>query len=167
MPPIIAAMYTDLDASSSAAGLRIGVAVSRYHAGITEALRDGAVTRFTEAGGDPDDLEIVTVPGAFELPAACRALADRPLDAVVALGCVIAGETDHDRHIASAVCHGLAAITTSTGVPITLGVLTCRTMEQARARAGGDKGNKGAEAMAAAIEMARILQTLGRAKAEA
>ena len=164
-------MHTELDPSHTpapgAAGLRIGIAVSRYHAEITDALRLGAVRQFTDAGGEADQLEIVPVPGAFELTAVCRALADRHLDAIVAIGCVITGETTHDKHIASAVCHGLTSVTVQTGIPIALGVLTCATMEQARARAGGAKGNKGAEAMAAAIRMARIIETLGPTRAEA
>ena len=93
----------------------------------------------------------------------CRAQAVRgDFDAVVALGCIISGETDHDRHIASAVATGLTMITVDTSVPVAFGVLTCRTLEQALARAGGDRGNKGAEAMAAAIETARTLRGLRR-----
>ncbi len=156
-------MHTDSNSHASAEGLRIGVAVSRYHEEITSALRDGAVRRFTEAAGAPDDLEIVPAPGAYELVAICRALARRgDLDALVALGCVISGETEHDRYIAQAVAGGLAMITVETGVPIAFGVLTCRTPEQAAARAGGKRGNKGAEAMAAAIETARTVRALGR-----
>ncbi|MHC4415865.1 MAG: 6,7-dimethyl-8-ribityllumazine synthase [Planctomycetota bacterium] len=156
-------MYTELRPSASAAGLRVGVAVSRYHARITDAMRDAAASQFTSAGGDENDLRIVPAPGAFELTAICRALAESDdLDAIVALGCVIAGETTHDQHIASAVAHGLTSITVRTGVPVAFGVLTCRTLEQAEARAGGDKGNKGAQAMAAAIEAARAVQALGK-----
>ena len=161
-------MYTELDPSPNAAGLRIGVAVSRYHAEITDPMREAAIRQFTDAGGAGDDLEIVPVPGAFELTAACRALAaGGDVDAVVAIGCVISGETTHDRHIASAVAHGLTSVTVNSGVPVSLGVLTCQNMDQARARAGGDKGNKGAEAMAAASEMARVVKNLARTRAKA
>ncbi len=156
-------MHIDSNSHTSAEGLRIGVAVSRYHEEITGALRDAAVRRFTEASGAPDDLEIVPAPGAYELVAICRALSRRgDLDALVALGCVISGETEHDRYIAQAVANGLSMITVETGMPIAFGVLTCRTAEQARARAGGARGNKGAEAMAAAIETARTLKGLCR-----
>ncbi len=112
---------------------------------------------FKAAGGLDSDLDIVEVPGAFELTGGCRMLAERgDVDAVVALGCVLTGETNHDRYIASAVAHGLTMITVGTGVPVAFGVLTCQSMAQARERAGGAHGNKGAEAMTAALHMAKI-----------
>ncbi|MCH8151590.1 MAG: 6,7-dimethyl-8-ribityllumazine synthase [Planctomycetes bacterium] len=154
-------MYTELKPNVSAAGLRVGLAVSRYHAEITAALRDAAIKQFTEAGGAADDLRIVSAPGAFELIAVCRALAMvADTDAIVAIGCVISGETMHDRYIAAAVAHGLSMITVQRGVPVTFGVLTCQNVDQAKARAGGDKGNKGAQAMAAAIETAHTVKIL-------
>ncbi|MHC4099298.1 MAG: 6,7-dimethyl-8-ribityllumazine synthase [Planctomycetota bacterium] len=156
-------MHTELKPNASAAGLRIGIAISRYHSVITEPMRDAAVKRFVDAGGGPGDLRIVSTPGTFELTAACGALAARnDIDAVVALGCVISGETTHDQYIASAVAHGLTSITVHTGVPVAFGVLTCQNMAQAEARAGGEKGNKGAEAMTAAIEAARLIDAAGR-----
>jgi 6,7-dimethyl-8-ribityllumazine synthase len=156
-------MYTELKPDISATGLRIGVAVSRYHKSITDPMRDAAVRHFVEAGGAHSDLRIVSAPGTFELVAACATLAARnDIDAVVAIGCVISGETTHDRYIASAVAHGLTSITVQTGIPVAFGVLTCQTMAQAEARAGGERGNKGAEAMAAAIESARMVETAGR-----
>ena len=156
-------MYTELKPSASAEGLRVGVAVSRYHAQITDAMRDAAIEQFTSAGGGGENLRVVPAPGAFELTAICRALAaGDDLDAIVALGCVISGQTTHDRYIASAVAHGLTSVTVQTGVPVTFGVLTCQSMEQARARAG-PKSNKGAEAMAAAIETAQAVKALGQA----
>ena len=156
-------MHTELKPNASAAGLRIGVAISRYHTAITEPMRDAAVKQFVDSGGALDDLRIVSTPGTFELTAACGALAARnDVDAVVALGCVVSGETTHDRYIASAVAHGITMITLQTGVPVAFGVLTCQNMDQARARAGGEKGNKGAEAMAAAIEAARLIDAAGR-----
>jgi len=156
-------MYNPDQPETSASGLRVALVVSRYHGRITDALCVSATECFQSAGGGVDDLEIVHTPGAFELTVVCRALAVRgDLDAVVALGCVISGETEHDRYIASAVSTGLTMITVQTGVPIAFGVLTCRTREQALARAGGDRGNKGAEAMAAAIQTARTLRTLRR-----
>ncbi len=160
-------MHIELQPSAGAEGLRIGLAVSRYHDEITSRLKEAAVEQFMNAGGRADDLEIVSTPGAFELTAACRALARRDLDAVVAIGCVIAGETTHDQHIANAVACGLTTITVETGVPVTFGVLTCRNLEQANARAGGEKGNKGAQAMAAAIETSHVVKTLGQTGAKA
>lgn len=142
--------------------------VSRYHGAVTDALCQGAVKAFTDAGGSRDDLVIVPAPGSFELTAVCRALAvDAGVDAVVALGCIIAGETAHDEVLAHAVAHGLTAIAADTGVPVSFGVLTCRTPEQARERAGGRKGNKGAEAMGAAIEAACAIRGVRRAEGAA
>jgi 6,7-dimethyl-8-ribityllumazine synthase len=153
-------MHRETEASFSAAGLRIAIAVSRYHDVITGPLRDAAVACYTEAGGMASDLEVVTVPGAFELTAAARLLASGDdVDAVVALGCILSGETTHDRYIASAVAHGLTMVTVETGVPVAFGVLTCQSLAQARERAGGEHGNKGTEAMAAAIEIAHLART--------
>ena len=154
-------MHRELKPTTSAQGLRIGLVVSRYHAPITDALRDGAVDCYTRAGGSPDDLVLVNAPGTFEVTALCAALAERgDLDAVVAVGCVISGQTTHDQYLCQAVSHGLTEVTLRTGVPVSFGVLTCQSLEQAEARAGGDRGNKGAEAMAAAIETARTMRGL-------
>ncbi|MFO0873129.1 MAG: 6,7-dimethyl-8-ribityllumazine synthase [Phycisphaerales bacterium] len=145
----------------NASGLRVGLVVSRYHAEITSALARGARDAFARAGGSEADLLEVASPGTFELPAICAAFAnDTPVDAVVALGCVIAGETRHDRYIAGAVADGLMRIAIDTGRPVAFGVLTVGTIEQARARAGGAKGNKGAEAMVAAIEAALAIRAI-------
>ncbi|MCH7798489.1 MAG: 6,7-dimethyl-8-ribityllumazine synthase [Planctomycetes bacterium] len=158
-------MHDQHQPETSAAGLRIAVAVSRYHARITDALCEAALDCFRSAGGDEELLVVVRAAGTFDLTALCRALADRgDLDAVVALGCIISGETPHDRYIASAVATGLTMITVRTGCPIAFGVLTCGTLEQALARAGGAHGNKGAEAMAAAIDTSQTIRTLGLAR---
>jgi 6,7-dimethyl-8-ribityllumazine synthase len=145
--------------------LTIAIITSRYHGEVTEALRDGAVEAFTSAGGDPGSLIHVYAPGAFELPVLCRHCClgeaiDTP-DGIVAIGCVIRGETTHDQHINQAVSNQLAALAVETGIPIGLGVLTCETMEQARSRAGGDKGNKGVEAMHAVLQTIASIQSLG------
>lgn len=141
--------------------LSIGLAVSTYHSDITDAMRDAAEAAFRNAGGR--DLIVVEVPGAFELIAACRALVEREdIDAVVALGCVIRGETRHDRAIVSAVANGISALIVETGVPIGFGLLTCENMNQARERAGGSKGNKGEEAMHAAIMTATAIHALAQ-----
>ncbi len=154
-------MFVDPDVDLDAARLRIGVAVSRYHRAVTEAMCTAAVKTFTAAGGSADDLHIVTVPGVFELTAVCRALAVRPeLEGVVALGCVIRGETAHDQYLAQAVANGLTRIALDCGKAVGFGVLTCQTSHQARARAGGEHGNKGAEAMAATIQTIHVLRTL-------
>jgi 6,7-dimethyl-8-ribityllumazine synthase len=160
------AAATDLDASS----LRIGVVVSRYHQDITDALASGAAQVFAEAGGDQSDLHVFDAPGAWELTAICAAAVEMldtdgsPMfDAVVALGCILTGETTHDQYIAQSVTQGLTAITVNSGVPIAFGVLTCASIEQARARAGlaGDPShNKGAEAMRAAVATAMRIRSM-------
>jgi len=158
-------MYDQIRPEADAGGLRVGLAVSRYHDRITDALCKAAVDRFRRAGGADADLRVVRTPGAFELTAVCRAFAaGGEIDAVVALGCVISGETDHDRYLASAVATGLTMITVETGVPIAFGLLTCASLDQAAARAGGDHGNKGDEAMLAAIETARVIRSLSPAR---
>jgi 6,7-dimethyl-8-ribityllumazine synthase len=144
-----------------AGGCRFALVVSRFNESITASLRDGARTALTEAGARADDVEAFEVPGAFELPQAARAVAETGrFDAVVALGCVIRGETPHFHYICSAVAHGLTAAAGETGVPIAFGVLTTDTEAQAVARAGPGPDNKGFEAAAAAIEMARLFRAL-------
>ncbi|MCI0366504.1 MAG: 6,7-dimethyl-8-ribityllumazine synthase [Phycisphaerales bacterium] len=145
--------------------------VSRYHPDITGSMRDAAVKAFGEAGGVPEHMMVVDAAGAWELTPICRALAmketraGRPeFDAVVAIGCLIAGETAHDQHIARSVTQGLTDIMVETGTPIAFGVLTCQTIEQAKARSikAGAKGgmNKGAEAMLAAIHACNSIKAI-------
>ena len=149
--------------ANAAEGLRIGLAVSTYHAEITSSMRRAAESAFQNAGGRAEELFIVEAPGAFELIAICRALAEREdLDAIVALGCVIRGETRHDRAIVAAVAQALGSIIIDTGIPIGFGVLTCETYEQAKERAGGSKGNKGEEAMRAAIATALAIDAIAQ-----
>lgn len=137
------------------------VVTSSYHGDITAALERGAVAEFEGAGGSRDRLRVVKAPGAFELvPIASVAASREDVDAVVAIGCVLTGETSHDRHLCDAVAHGLARACVEHGKPVTFGVLTCQTLAQAQARAGGAKGNKGAEAMAAAIGAAQAIKEL-------
>jgi 6,7-dimethyl-8-ribityllumazine synthase len=156
-------MYASVETELNARPLRIALAVSQYHAEITAALRDGAVETFIEAGGLEQNLLLVPAAGAFELTAVCRALARHGRhDALVAIGCVITGQTRHDRYICRSVVQGLTQVLVESGVPIGFGLLTCRTMDQARARAGGAVGNKGVEAMAAAIASANTLSSLLR-----
>jgi 6,7-dimethyl-8-ribityllumazine synthase len=143
---------------TDASGLRIAVVISRYHEEVTKSLAAGARRKFLGSGGSVEDLLELTVPGAFELPALCSSLANNGgIDAIVALGCVITGETRHDEYISAAVANGLVQIAVDTGVPVTFGVLTVASLQQALARAGGAMGNKGEEAMAAAIDAARAI----------
>lgn len=146
-----------------ARGLRVGVVTSAYHGEITAALEVGAVEAFTNAGGAADAIVRVSAPGAFELVAIAAALAARDdLHAVVALGCIVQGETRHDRVLAEAVAGGLASIAATRAKPVAFGVLTVERLRQARARAGGEQGNKGREAMLAAIAAARAIEAVRR-----
>ena len=153
-------MHTSVPLTADARGLRVGITTSRYHEGVTGRLQEGALKAFKAAGGREDDLILVDAPGSFELVSIAHALAARAdIDAVVCIGCVLTGETTHDQYICQAVASGLASITAVTGKPIAFGVLTCQSIEQAQARAGGAKGNKGEEAMNAAVIAA---QAVGR-----
>ena len=154
-------MHQDITPHTDASELRIGIAISRYHSEITDRLLESAMEYFTSQGGHPDNLLVVPTPGAFELTVVCRAFSEIDnLDAALALGCVIAGETTHDQYINQSITQGLTSITLETGLPIGFGVLTCQSLEQARARAGGKIGNQGEEAMAAAIEITNTLLML-------
>ncbi len=155
--------------SSIGQALRPGpsaIIVSRYNQSVTSVMRDGAIGAYLDRGGSESTLAILEAPGAYELISIARAAASSGMyGSVVCLGCVIKGETSHDQHISSAVANGLAQITVATGVPVSFGVLTTNTNEQALARAGGAKGNKGAEAMNAALDAADAIATLTHAKA--
>jgi len=141
------------------------IVVSRYNDSITSVMLDGAVGAYSAAGGSDESLAILEAPGAYELVSIANAAAVSGMyNSVVCLGCVIKGETDHDVHISSAVANGLAEISIKTGVPVAFGVLTTNTIEQARARAGGDVGNKGAEAMTAVLGAAGAIGALNEAK---
>ena len=144
-----------------ATGLKVAIVVARFNQFITDRLLDGAVDAFTRHGGNAADLEVVRVPGAFELPLVARRLAEGGrYDGVVALGAVIRGDTPHFEYVSSAAAGGLAAVMNETGVPIGFGLLTTNTLEQAIDRAGAKAGNKGSEAMLTAVEMINLLKTL-------
>jgi 6,7-dimethyl-8-ribityllumazine synthase len=148
-------MHREPTQPPSAEGLHATIVVSGYHSAITEHLLDGARTAFVTAGGCAENLTVIDAPGAWELPQLCAALAAQGgMDAIVALGCVITGETTHDRVIADAIANGLMRVSIDFRCAVGFGVLTCGNLEQAAARAGGDKGNKGEEAMVAAIATA-------------
>jgi 6,7-dimethyl-8-ribityllumazine synthase len=147
--------------TASAHSMRIAVITSIYHDTITTPLRLGAIEAFDAAGGRHDDLIHVESPGAWELAViAAVALARDDIDAVVALGCVITGETMHDTWINTGLATALAGLSTRTGKPVAFGVLTCATRAQALARAGGDHGNKGHDAMCATIEAVHAIGQL-------
>jgi 6,7-dimethyl-8-ribityllumazine synthase len=150
-----------LEGSPTADGLKFAVVVSRYNDFVTRPLLAGALATLAEAGVPEQDVTLVHVPGAFELPVAAQRLAEtRRFAAVICLGCLIRGATPHFEYIANAVAHALATASTSTGVPISFGVLTTNAVEEALERAGPGPSNKGREAAAAAIEMATLLRAL-------
>ncbi len=140
--------------------MRIALIVSQYHAFVTDGLERGARELLAEQGVSA--VERLAVPGAFELAqAASRAAHSGRFEAVICLGCLIRGETPHFDYIASACAHGITAAAGATGVPMSFGVLTTNSVEEALERAGADEGNKGREAAQAALEMARLFASLG------
>jgi len=144
-----------------ASGLRIALLVSRFNEFITSRLLSGARDALIRHGAKPEHLGEVWVPGSWELPLAARMLAESGnYDALVALGCVIRGETTHHEHVGGEAAKGLASVALQTGVPIGFGLLTTETLEQAIERAGVKGGNKGADAALAAVEMANLLKGL-------
>jgi 6,7-dimethyl-8-ribityllumazine synthase len=146
-----------------AAGARFALIVSRFNTAITGALDSGARAALVEAGAAEGDIETFMVPGAFELPQAARCAAESGrFEAIICLGCVIRGETPHFEYISAAVAHGLMGVAGDMGVPVAFGVLTTDTWEQAEARAGAGRDNKGFEAASAALEMAALFRTLRR-----
>ena len=137
---------------------RVGILVSRYNETVTERLLAGAEACLRERGVAREQVDVVRVPGAWELPLAARVLAARGGYAVVvALGAVIRGETAHFDYVAGEASRGLMEVALRYGIPVGFGVLTCDTLEQALARAGGEAGNKGHEAVAAALDAAAAL----------
>ena len=148
--------------SPNGARRAVGIAVSRFNGDITSRLLDGALAALAEAGVERDRVEVMLVPGAFELPLAAMALAKtRRYACVVALGCVIRGDTPHFEYVASEAASGLQLAALETGVPVSFGVLTCDDRSQAEERAGGNRANKGAEAARSALEMADVFTRLG------
>lgn len=135
-------------------GLRVGIAVARFNLGVTERLLEGALAACAAAGIDKDSIQVLWVAGAFELPLAAQELIRRGCDVVACLGAVIRGETPHFDYVCAETAAGIMRVSLDHHVPVGFGVLTCDTAEQAYARAGGAVGNKGAEAMQAALELA-------------
>ena len=143
--------------AGSADGRRrsVGIAVSRFNGDVTSRLLEGALGALEEAGVARDAIHVMPVPGAFELPLAAMALAKtRRYACVLALGCIIRGETPHFDYVAAEAASGVQVAALETGIPVAFGVLTCETREQAEARAGGERGNRGADAARAGLEMA-------------
>ncbi|MGE5247730.1 MAG: 6,7-dimethyl-8-ribityllumazine synthase [Verrucomicrobiota bacterium] len=141
-------------------GARFAVVVSRFNSFITERLLDGALDALRRHGVDEKEITVIRVPGAFELPLVVRKAAGQKVDAVIALGALIRGGTPHFDYLSAEVTKGVAQAMLETGVPVSFGVLTTDTVEQAVERAGTKSGNKGAEAAQSAIEMVNLLRKM-------
>ncbi len=146
--------------------MRIAIVVSRFNDFITERLLEGATAALAEAGVSDDAVEVLRVPGAFEIPMAAQRIAETGrVSAVVCLGCLIRGATPHFEYLASACAQGITTASSMTGVPMSFGVLTTNSAEEALERAAPGPANKGREAAEAAIEMARLFARVGDARA--
>jgi 6,7-dimethyl-8-ribityllumazine synthase len=151
-----------IEGNHSGADVRVAIVVSRYNDFVTERLQSGAFAALEAAGVRTENVTVIHVPGAFEIPLTARLAADTgDYDAVICLGCLIRGATAHFEYIASAVSHGITAAADRTGVPMAFGVLTTNSIEEALERAVEGPANKGWEAAAAAIEMATVVAQLG------
>ena len=151
----------EFSGAPSGQGRRFAVVVSRFNETITQKLLDGAMDALLKHGASFDDVDVLWVPGAWELPfAARRAMASDRYDAIVALGAVVRGETPHFDFVAGEAARGLSVASAEFDVPVGFGLLTCDTMAQAEARAGGDHGNKGWDAALAALEMSDLFTRL-------
>jgi 6,7-dimethyl-8-ribityllumazine synthase len=150
-----------IEGQLTAAGLRFAIVVSRFNSFITERLLSGAMDALTRTGANPDLIDIIKVPGSWEVPlAAAEAARQNRYDALICLSAVIRGDTPHFDYVAAEAAKGVAHVSSATGVPVAFGVLTTNTLEQAIDRAGAKSGNKGFDAAMTAIEMANLMRTL-------
>jgi 6,7-dimethyl-8-ribityllumazine synthase len=153
-----------IEGQLTASGLRFAIIVSRFNSFITERLLGGAVDALTRAGASEDMIDIVKVPGSWEVPLVAGEVArQHRYDAVICLSAVIRGDTPHFDYVAAEAAKGIAHVASETGVPVAFGVLTTNTLEQAIDRAGAKSGNKGFDAAMTAIEMANLLRSLRQA----
>ena len=142
-------------------GFRFAIVVSRFNEYITSKMLEGCENTLNRHGVRPESIDVVWVPGSFELPTAARKIADaRAADAIVCLGCIIRGDTPHFEHISRETAKGISEVGRRTGVPTIFGVLTCESLEQAIERAGTKMGNAGRNAAMAALEMASLMKKL-------
>ncbi|MGH9381829.1 MAG: 6,7-dimethyl-8-ribityllumazine synthase [Thermoanaerobaculia bacterium] len=156
-------MTQRIEGNLDGAGRRFGIVASRFNGRVVGALLQGAIDALARHHVADEDILVVRVPGAWEIPQALRELARHgDCHALIALGAVIQGETDHYDFICAEASRGIARVADETGVPVAFGVLTCKTSEQARERAGGKAGNKGWEAAVAALEMADVTARIRR-----
>ena len=156
--------HNEIRGEFGAAGLRFGIVVSRFNSFITERLLAGALDALERAGAEGKQIDVVRVPGSFEIPIAAKKMGSSgKYDALIAIGCILRGETSHFEYISSEVARGVQLAQMDTGVPIIFCVLTCDTLEQAIDRAGLKSGNKGFEAGLTALEMANLARKLASA----
>jgi len=153
--------YKTHEGHLDASGLKFAIVVARFNSFITERLLFGALDALRRSGGQPDDVEVVRVPGSWEMPVVARALVEtKRYDGIICLGCVVRGETAHFDYVAGEAAKGLGQVAAQTGTPVAFGVLTTNTVEQAIDRAGAKSGNKGFDAAMTAIEMANLMKKL-------
>lgn len=151
-----------VEAKLNAQGKKLGILVSRFNSFITKRLLDGAVSEFKRLGGNEENLEVIWVPGAFEMPCIAQKLAkSKKYDAIVCLAAIIRGETPHFEYVANETAKGIANVAMATGIPVIFGVITSENLEQAIDRAGSKSGNKGEDAARVAIEMINLLEMIG------
>jgi 6,7-dimethyl-8-ribityllumazine synthase len=157
-------MPKTIEGQLTAAGLKFAIVVSRFNGFISERLLAGALDALARTGAQSDDIEVVKVPGSWELPVVVHELTrQKRHDAIICLGAVIRGDTPHFDYIAGEAVKGIGQVAAESGVPVSFGVLTCNTLEQAIDRAGAKSGNKGFDAAMAAIEMANLMRQLRQA----
>jgi 6,7-dimethyl-8-ribityllumazine synthase len=150
-----------IEGELQAKGLKFGIIVSRFNDFITSKLLDGALDALRRHGADEKDIEVVKVPGSFEIPLVAKKLASKGIySAIICLGTVIRGATPHFEYVSAEVSKGIASASMDTGVPIAFGIITSDTIEQAVERAGTKSGNKGWDAAITAIEMAQVIKKL-------
>ena len=153
--------YNTIEGKLDASGLKFAIVVARFNSFITERLLDGAMDGIVRHGGKAEDVDVVRVPGSWELPLTVAEVAKtKKYDAILCLGAVIRGDTPHFDYVAGEAAKGVGQVAMQTGVPIAFGVLTTNTVEQAVDRAGAKHGNKGFDAATTAIEMANLLRRL-------
>jgi 6,7-dimethyl-8-ribityllumazine synthase len=154
-------MANIIEGKLDATGLKVGLAVSRFNSFISERLLEGAIDALRRHGADESDLDVIRVPGAFELPMVTKKMVESgKYDAVVCLGAVIRGATPHFDYVSAEVTKGIASVSLDAGVPVAFGVLTTDNIEQAVERAGSKAGNKGFEAAVTIIEMVSLYKTM-------
>ena len=154
-------MANEYEGVLDAKGLKFAIILARFNSFIGEKLLDGAIDAIKRHGGDENSIDIVRVPGAFEIPLAAKKMAAKKgVDAVICLGAVIRGGTPHFDYVASEVSKGVATVSLDSGIPVSFGVITTDNLEQAIERSGSKAGNKGFDAAVSAIEMSNLLKTI-------